>query len=111
MLGYWNVWKDTDVFIYLHEKHDFRLSPPRTNVQEFDFVDRISRAAEKLSDIRRLFGAYAYISDAIQRATDEEPYIAVPTELPRTTVSVAPFSEIERQTIAQYEDHHLDMWQ
>jgi hypothetical protein len=106
----WDAWKESAIFIYLHEKHKFKLSPPNTDVEEEVFLYRLS-AAEQLVELRRLLGAYAYIADAIQRTTGEEQYIAVSKGLALTPVAVAPFSDVEQHTIAQYKDYNADMWQ
>jgi hypothetical protein len=112
MLSYWNRWKESAIFIYLHDRHGFKLLPPKTDVaDEGAFVDRISSAAKQVIEMKRLLGRYAYIADVMQRCIGEEQYIAVPKELPRTPVSVAPFSDVERDTIAHYEEYKDDMWQ
>jgi hypothetical protein len=112
MLSYWNSWNESAIFIYLHERHGVKLLPPKTDVaDEGAFVSRISIAAEQVIEMERLLGSYAYIADAMQRTTGEEQYIVVPKGLPRTPVSVAPFSDVERDTIAHYEEYKDDMWQ
>jgi hypothetical protein len=112
MLSYWNSWKESAIFIYLHERHGFKLLPPKTDVaDEGAFVSRISIAAEQVIEMKRLLGSYAYIADAMQRTTGGEQYIVVPKGLPRTPVSVAPFSDVEQDTIAHYEEYKDDMWQ
>jgi hypothetical protein len=111
MITRWSEFEESAMFIYLHERHGFRLSPPKTDLEEGTFVDTILSAAKKLDQIRRMFGAYAYIADAINRATGEPPYITIPQELPRVPIPVDPFSDVEQQTIAQYDEYNLDMWQ
>ena len=107
----WKFWKDSAIFIYLYLKHGLGQPQPRADVDEESFVDAISLVARNVDNTRRLFGAYAYVADAIKQISGEDPYIAVPKALPRITVSVSPFSHIEQQTMAQYEDNNLDMWQ
>jgi hypothetical protein len=111
MLNAWNTWEHSAIFVYLHEKHGFRVLPPTTDDFAEEFVDRVSGSAEQIEAMRRLLGAYAYITEAIRRTTKEEPYIAVPQELPRVTISVSPFSDLEKETIARYDESKLDMWQ
>jgi hypothetical protein len=111
MRNSWDRWKRSAIFIYLHVKHGFSQSLPDANVEPTKFVDVISDAAKNVDELRQLFGAYAYIAEAINRATGERPYITVPKEFPRITISVAPFSDIEQQTMAQYAENNLDMWQ
>ena len=113
MLNAWNMWEHSAIFLYLHEKHGFRLLPPKADTFPEEFGDNIrwSASAERIDEMRRLLGAYAYIAEAIQGATKEEPYIAVPQELPRVTISVSPFSHEEKKTIAQYNEYKMDMWQ
>jgi hypothetical protein len=109
----WNEWEHSAIFVYLQEKHGFRVLPPKADAFAEEFADsvRLSGSAERMDEMRRLLGAYAYIAETICRTTKEEPYIAVPLDLPRVTISVPPFSCEEKKTIAQYNEHKLDMWQ
>jgi hypothetical protein len=111
MLNAWNTWEHSAIFVYLHEKHGFRVLPPKIDTYAEEFVDRVSGSAEQMDEMRRLLGAYAYTTEAMQRTATEESYIAVPQELPRVAICVLPFSEAEKQTIAQYDENKLDMWQ
>jgi hypothetical protein len=111
MSHWWSILEKSAIFIYLHVKHGFNQFPPKANLEPKEFVDKISIAAQKSEDVRRLFSAYAYIADAIGSTTGEKPFIILPKDFPRTAVAVPPFSDIELQTIAQYEDYNSDMWQ
>jgi hypothetical protein len=111
MSAIWSSLKESTIFVYLHERQGFRLSPPETDVEANSFVRAISDDAKELAEIRRLFGAYAYIAEAIQHVTGERPYITIPQELPRVPIHADPFSDVEQQTIAQYDEYNLDMWQ
>jgi hypothetical protein len=111
MRSMWSPLKESAIFIYLHERHGFALSPPRADVEADRFVAEISNRAGELAELRRLFEAYAYIAEAIQRITGEQPYITIPQELPRVPIVVPAFSEAEQQIMSKYDEHHLDMWQ
>jgi hypothetical protein len=111
MSAMWSSLKESTIFIYLQERHGFLLSPPRAVVEADRFVGEISSHARDLTEMRRLFGAYAYIAEAIQQITGEQPYITIPQELPRVPIVVPAFSDAERQTMSEYEEYHLDMWQ
>jgi hypothetical protein len=107
----WARLKKSAIFIYLHEKHGFPLSPPRADVEADRFVREISSRAGGLAEMRRLFGAYAYIAEALQKVTGEQPYITISPELPRVPIVVAAFSDAEQRIMSNYDEHHLDMWQ
>jgi hypothetical protein len=111
MSAVWSSLKESTIFVYLHERQGFRLSPPETDVEADSFVRTISVDAKELAEVRRLFGAYAYIAEAIQHVTGEPPYITIPQELPRVPISVPVFSDVEQRTISEYDENNLDMWQ
>jgi hypothetical protein len=83
---------------------------PKANVNPGKFLNAILRAAKDLERIKRLFGEYAYIADAVEGLTGEPPYVPIPERLTRVEVPVHPFSAAEQQIIAEYPDNHSDMW-
>jgi hypothetical protein len=111
MSAMWSSLKESAIFIYLHKRDGFLLSPPKADREANDFVGDISINARKFAEMRRLFGAYAYIAEAIQRITGERPHITITKELPRVPIAVPAFSDAEQQTMSKYDENNLDMWQ
>jgi hypothetical protein len=66
-------------------------------------------AANDVEELRRFFGAYAYIAETIQAAGGEEPQFFIPATVPRVEIPTAPFTLTELQTMADYRDNSRRM--
>jgi hypothetical protein len=89
------------IFIYLNERHDYSQIPEIGNAVG-DFLRPLRAAAQDVDELRRFFGAYAYIAETIKAAGGEGPAVIVPATVPRVEIQTAPFTPTELQTIADY---------
>jgi hypothetical protein len=100
--------RDTAIFIYLNERHGYSHIPEIGNTVG-DFLRPLRAAAEDVGELRRFFGAYAYIAETIKAAGGEGPAVIVPATVPRVEIQTAPFTQTELQTIADYKGNAVLM--
>jgi hypothetical protein len=102
----WHRFKKSAIFLYLNERHGFSQSLIR--IDDFEFVSKLLKHSENVEELRRYFGAYAYIAESFEAAGGEQPFVEVPDSVARVPVSTAIFSNGELDIIAAYdEDKHL----
>jgi hypothetical protein len=70
------------------------------------FVEQLLKESQDIDELRRFFGAYAYIAETIRDAGGEKPVLTIPATVPRLKVQTAPFSKAELQTITDYDKHY-----
>jgi hypothetical protein len=92
---------DSAIFIYLNNRQQYSQVPDIGDISCGRFT-HLFKAANDVDELRRFFGAYAYISETIQAAGGERPCVAVPTTVPRVKITTDPFSHTELRTIADY---------
>jgi hypothetical protein len=100
---WWKIWKNTAEFLYLTDCASFDQLPALAD-DDF-FANNLLAVANNIDELRRFFGAYAFLREAIsplQKATVEE---LVPTSVPRVPIEVKPFTSAELETIAAYEEN------
>jgi hypothetical protein len=93
---YEKMFRHSAIFIYLNEMRGFSQIPEFGDASG-DFVTPLRRAATNVDELRRFFGAYAYVAETI-----EDPMLIVPDTVPRVRIQTAPFTQTELQTIAHY---------
>ena len=100
LLKWWKEFRHSAIFIYLNTCHGFSQLPP--DVNGLSFADQLERMANNTRELRRFFGAYAYVAELIGASSR----IVVPTHIERVVVETEKFSDLEKKTIAAYKDHH-----
>ena len=102
----WHQYERSAIFIYLNDRQEFSQVPLPIN--DFEFAPKLLKQSQNAEQLRRYFGAYAYIAEAVERAGGERPFVKVPDTVTRVPVSTARFSDAELKIIAAYdEDKHL----
>jgi hypothetical protein len=107
LFKWWRDHQCSAIFIYLNERHQYSQIPHIENVA----VDgaKLQPAASDADELRRFFGAYAYIAEAIHSHGGEPPFVLVPATLPRVEIHTPPFNPTELQTIADYAENYTRM--
>jgi hypothetical protein len=98
----WREYERSAIFIYLNERHGFSQSP--IQIDNFEFVRRLLKQSEDVKELRRYFGAYAYIAESFEAASQEQPFVKVPDTIDRIPVRVEPFSKAELKIIEDYKE-------
>jgi hypothetical protein len=98
----------TAIFIYLNEWCGLPQIPEFGNCSG-DFLRPLRAAAQNVAELRRFFGAYAYVAEAIEAAGGGSPAVIVPSNVPRVEIERAPFTETELQVIADYSQNAVLM--
>src|ERR1700730_1098527 len=98
----WRQYERSAIFIYLNERHGFSQRP--MPIDDFEFVPNLLKQSDNLKELRRYFGAYAYITECFKAAGQEQPSVKVPATIDRVPISTEPFSEAELGIIAGYEE-------
>jgi hypothetical protein len=96
------------LFIYLNEWCGLSQIPEFGNCSG-DFLRPLRAAAQNVGELRRFFGAYAYVAEAIEAAGGGSPAVIVPSTVPRVKIERAPFTETELQVIADYSQNAVLM--
>jgi len=104
---WYHIYQDAAVFIYLSRFEEFNVFPIWTD--DRDLGRTLRRLANDTESLRRFFGAYAYVSEALQEADNWKPFVAVPPSVPRVRIETRSFSASELKTIAEYSDNYLKM--
>jgi hypothetical protein len=102
-------WKDcenTGVFLFLNSRCGFKLYP--TSVDDDFFAENLLRSAETVDELRRFFGAYAYLREALEPEKRAMIELTVPRSVPRVAISVDPFTSEELNRIQAYDPNFMD---
>jgi hypothetical protein len=91
----------TAVFIYLNEWWGLSQIPEFGNCSG-DFLSPLRAVARNVDELRRFFGAYAYVAETIEAAGGQSPVVIVPSTVPRVKIERTPFTEKELKVIADY---------
>jgi hypothetical protein len=97
----------SDIFIYLNERCQYSQIP-HIELVEVERT-RLIPAPSDTDELRRFFGAYAYIAETIQAHGGERPFVSVPATVPRVEISTLPFTPTELQTIDAYAKNYTKM--
>jgi hypothetical protein len=98
----WRQYERSAIFLYLNERHGFAQSP--IPIDDVEFVPKLLRQSEEGEELRRYFGAYAYIAASFKRACSEKPVVKVPDTIQPVPISTEPFSDAELKIIAAYKE-------
>ena len=93
--------ENTALFVYLNETCGFS-EIPKFEDDVGDFSRPLRADATDVDRLRRFFGAYAYIAEAIEAKDGKKPVVTLPSTLPRVEIQTVPFSQTELQTIVDY---------
>jgi hypothetical protein len=110
LFSWWGQLKSSAIFIYLNERHGFSQIP---QIGDADLQDLkvLAKASANVDELRRFFGSYAQIAEAIQNAGGESPSVIVPDSVSRVPVASSPFTEAELNVISQYGENYVLMTQ
>jgi hypothetical protein len=98
--------KRSAIFVYLNHRAGFSQTPELSSGPGYPMDDIISDA-DDLGELRRLFGAYAYIAQTIHDAGGDLPILTIPPSVQPVEVITKQFSDSELNTIAAYKDNYL----
>jgi hypothetical protein len=104
----WHEFQPSSIFIYLNERQGYSQIPGFGDLN-FELLKPLIDAANDADELRRFFGAYAYIAEAIRAAGGEKPQFFIPATVPRVEIPTAPFTLTELQTLANYRDTRRQM--
>jgi hypothetical protein len=103
----WSNNKDSAVFLYVSEKHDFRFYPP--GIRRRAFLDTLSKEVADLPKIRRFFGACAYVAERIDGPNSKTTTIRIPACIERLPPTTTRLSEEERLCVSDYKTKYQEM--
>ena len=98
----WRQYERSAIFIYLNERHGFSQYP--IPIDDYEFVPNLLKQSEEIAEMRRYFGAYAYIAESFEAAGGAQPFVKVPDTVTRVPVSTARFSDGELRIMAAYNE-------
>jgi hypothetical protein len=107
MFSWWGKLQLSSIFIYLNEK----LASPLRNVQlqDKDFIERITADADDEENLARFFGAYSFLKQKLAQVDTHIRWPEVPLDLEQQPISVPPFTVNELEIIAAHRDHYMEM--
>jgi len=85
MRTWWNKLKDSALFLYLICKHDFDRFPIDPNNPAF--VENLWREAKKEEELKRFFGAYAFLVDVFRKGDSDLVCVKLPTSINRHKIT------------------------
>jgi hypothetical protein len=98
---WWGKLKRSSAFIYLIEKRDYPMRPPKLDVDEFwEFLEK---PPIRKTILRRFFAEYEFIT----RELNDTDLVTI--SVAPSSISVKPFSEDEIAVIGAYKDHYQEM--
>jgi hypothetical protein len=105
-MNHWSkVWSQTAVFLFLIDRYGFEQFP--TAAEDDFFANNLLRSANDVDKLRRFFGAYAFVQEAISPGQKAALKEIVPESIPRIPIEVVPFTPAELGTIAKYKEDSI----
>jgi hypothetical protein len=98
---WWGWLKPTSGLIYLIEKHNYPMRPPK--LDDNGFLDRLVNPPISKAKLRSFFSQYAFLSEQLK---DED---LVTIRAKPSPLAVEPFSPEENAVIDAYKAHYLEM--
>ncbi len=100
---WWKEWERTAVFLFLNDRCDFKLFPAAADDELF--VEKLLTAANDIDKLKRFFGAYAFVREAIFPGQVSQLQMTVPESIGRIPLQVEPFTPDELEIIAAYKEN------